>query len=115
VVVEVKLGANAELAGLVAGQLSDYVELVANHFEEFKACYEAVYAQKHALGLLGDADLLGQVRIVAPVEGWIVAQGRRADLAEPMKQLKQKHSDVKLVPFDYDLFDSAGNLRQLCA
>ena len=49
---EVKLGKNTELKGLIKSQLDGYIDHVRTHFNEYKDCYEKQFLQKVELGLI---------------------------------------------------------------
>ena len=95
VILEVKLGNNAELRGDVAEQLRGYVKVLSDGFDEFKSCYEATYAQMKALGLLAHVKHQA-IDIVKPVEGMIVVGGYSGLAKAAIKQLREAYPDLSI-------------------
>lgn len=106
VVLEVKLGANAELEGAVASQLKDYMAHITANFEDFAACYQEVYRQRQELPLWPNVKRLSKaIEIEPPVEGKIVVFGRNQDVQRKLDKLREKCPEIadEVKVFDFKL------------
>jgi len=73
-VIEVKLGNNAELREAVGRQIREYVAHVRMHIDDYVACYRENYRQKKLMRLLGD-NRPDEIEIAERVEGLVVTGG----------------------------------------
>lgn len=98
-VIEVKLADSPQAAGVVIEQVCGYRNHLARHFEDYKACYERHYAQKRALGLLGD-NLPPAVVIERPVRGRIVVTGFAGATRNVVAKIREQLAQRVLVDVD---------------
>jgi len=77
VVIELKLGRNAELRGKAGKQVSDYVTHIKQNMADYIKCYQRNYCQKKQLGLFDDEmpDNISINADIDSVEGIVVACG----------------------------------------
>ena len=101
-VVEVKLGNNPELKGVVADQMQGYVDLMEKHFDDFKTCYERTYRQMRSMELLKEPDL-PTIDIVLPVKGVIVVGGYPGLARKAQEELILKHPSLSLKSISYQI------------
>lgn len=93
-IIELKLGRNAELYGKVGGQLSGYIDHIKKHIGDYVDCYKKNYQQKRQLGLF-DNNLPSEIEIDEnTVDGLIVVGGysQLAEKALPSLCLKIKEN-----------------------
>lgn len=96
VILEVKLGNNAELEGdVLEHQLRGYIRTLTDDQANFARCYEETYRQMQIMGLLGEA-MPSEIQIVGPVRGTIVVggySGIASDAILKLRQLKKERPD----------------------
>lgn len=110
VVIEVKLGKNAELSEAVAEQLQGYVEHIRSKAAAYEHCYEKTYAQKRRLGLIDDR-MPEQIEIDgSQVEGLVVVGGYTQQAEKQAAQLRASHPELKVHIFRNRLLDEGGAL-----
>lgn len=89
-IIEVKLGSNAELEGKVQEQLEAYTRHLEQHFDEWKDSYEETYRQMKALGLF-DKPSSETVEIVGGVRGLICVGGYTGVARVAIQKLKRRY------------------------
>jgi hypothetical protein len=101
-VLEVKMGNNAELKNKVANQLSTYADHIRDNFSEYKACYEKQYYQKKIMGLI-EIPHWEAIEIVEDVQGMILVGGYSGIAAEQIETLKTNYPTLKIQSFIYKI------------
>lgn len=94
-VIEVKLGNNPELRREVGDQLSEYVDHIKAHFEDWKSSYEITYRQLKGLDLFNQPKY-GQVEIVKGTEGMVVVGGYSGIAAESIEVLEKEFPNLEV-------------------
>jgi hypothetical protein len=92
-VLEVKLGNNAELRDKVGTQLGGYISHIDKHFDAWKLNYEKVYQQLKQTGIYPKWPH-SNIEIIKPVEGWVVV-GHYSGIAQgAIKNLKSVYPNI---------------------
>jgi hypothetical protein len=113
VVIEVKLGKNAELSEAAATQLQEYVDHIRKpeHAEAYARCYEKTYEQKRQLRLIDGDDMPATIEIDGShVEGLVVVGGYTLQAREQTDRLHAAHPDLKVHIFRNGLVRDDGEL-----
>jgi hypothetical protein len=111
VVIEVKLGKNAELTEDVAKQLQHYVDHIHEYAEPYARCYEKTYEQKRRLGLIEGDRVPAEIEIDGgEIEGLVVVGGYTRQAEEQKAKLKLSHPELKVHIFRNRLLDEGGAL-----
>lgn len=95
VVLEVKLGNNPELRGEVGAQLTGYVKMLDDDFEQFRKCYERVYVQLKEVGLITQP-AFSSIEIIHPhpVLGRVIVGGYYGLAEKAVEELFRKCPDL---------------------
>lgn len=110
VVVEVKLGKNAELSEEVATQLHAYTEHIRQEAIAYQRCYTKTYEQRRRLGLI-PATMPASIEIDgSQVEGLVAVGGYSQQAAAQAALLTTSHPELKVLIFRNRMFDESGTL-----
>jgi hypothetical protein len=101
-VLEVKMGNNSELKEKVADQLITYVDHIAEHFSEYKSCYEMHYSQKKMMGLIEQSSW-DTIEIMPEVLGMIVVGGYSGIAKDQIEILINHYPKLKVQSFEYKI------------
>lgn len=94
---EVKLGNNVELAHDVRDQVNRYVERIEERFDDYRACYELVYEQQRALGLITVGP--ERIHIVRGTEGMVIVGGYAGIAKEAIDALREHAPEIRVKKF----------------
>lgn len=94
---EVKLGNNVELAHDVRDQVNRYVERIEERFDDYRSCYERVYEQQRALGLIAAGP--ERVHLVRGTEGMVVVGGYAGLAREAIAELHEHAPEIRVKQF----------------
>lgn len=107
-VLELKVGANSALSGPVVAQLINYMRHIETYGAAYKSCYEEVYTQKRALGLLPQ-QLPDTILIdTSHVDGAVVVVGDLSGAPRHLKSLVTEDAGIPELCPDGPLVDSDG-------
>ena len=105
---EVKLGNNVELAHDVRDQVNRYVERIEERFDDYRMCYELVYAQLRSLGLISAGP--EKVQIVRGTEGMVIVGGYAGLARDAIAELHEHAPDICVKQF-INSIDRATDVR----